>query len=333
MFYLSYSLSATLAGLMLRNRYDLIYASSPPLFVGLSGLALSYLRRTPLFFEVRDLWPESAVALDELRSPGAIRWATRLEEACYRRAWRIVAVTTGIQQRLLERGLQPGKVAVIENGSNVELFQFRPDMRQAMRYKLGVEGKFVVIYAGIIGLAQGLEVVVKAADLLREQTDIHFILLGEGPKKAELNAMAIQCGLSNLRFLTEVPRHLVPDYLSAADAALIPLKKQEVFQRVLPSKMFDAWACERPILLGVDGEARRLLESCAGGLYVTPEDPQALSNGVLELRADDDKCTAMGKRGRELVVAHYSRQSLAGKLEDFLESVLTNKRPRWHNKD
>ena len=320
-FYLSYSFGSTIAGLLLRKEFDLIYATSPPLFVGLAGLALSHLRRLPLFFEVRDLWPESAVALGELRGSLAIRWATRLEEACYHRARRIVAVTAGIQDCLIERGIAAGKVVVVENGANVNLFQFKPEMRQKIRQSLGMDGKFLVVYTGIIGLAQGLEVVLHAADLLKNNVSIQFLMIGEGPKKAELLVMQQKLGLSNLQMLPEVPRHEVPDYLSAADLALIPLRNKEVFHRVLPSKLLDAWACERAVLLGVDGEARRLMESCTGGLFVPPEDAQALSQAILELQVDESKRIAMGKRGREFTVAHFSRQALARKLETILKNA------------
>jgi colanic acid biosynthesis glycosyl transferase WcaI len=322
LFYLTYMLSATLAGLFLaRRRCDLVFATSPPLFVGGAALALSWLRRIPLVFEVRDLWPEIAVALGELTNPRYIRWATALEEACYRRASRVVVVTQGTRQRLLERGLPPEKLLYIPNGANTDLFQFDPQARAERRAELGLGDRFVAIYAGIHGLAQGLETVLQAADRLRGEPRFHFLLLGEGPRKAELQALARSLDLTNLTFLPEGPRHEIPAYLSAADAALIPLRSLDLFKVTLPSKLFDAWACELPLVLSVDGEARDLLESAGGGLYAPPEDPAALAAALRRLEQDRSAAREMGRRGRELTATRYSRQALAGELLEHLVQV------------
>ncbi len=321
-FYLSFMFSAALAGLTLaRGRYDYIYATSPPLFVGGAALALSYLRRIPLVFEVRDLWPESAVALGELRNRRAISLAARLELACYSRATRIVVVTQGILQRLAERGVPSEKLALIPNGANTELFEFDAAQRAAARQKLGLEDKFIAIYAGIHGVAQGLETLAHAAQRLAVQPDIHILLIGEGPKKAEIAALASSLGLSNFTLLSEQPREAMPAYLSAADVAVIPLRALEIFKGALPSKMFDAWACRRPILLSVDGEARQALESAGGGLFVPPEDPASLAQAILELKSDPARQRRMGEAGRAFTQAHYSRRALAEQLARTLELI------------
>jgi colanic acid biosynthesis glycosyl transferase WcaI len=323
LFYLTYMVDAALAGwLLCRGRYDLVYASSPPLFVGGAALALSALKRAPLVFEVRDLWPESAVALGEISSPRAIAWSTRLEETCYRRAKQVIVVTQGIRQRLLSRGLPADKVALIPNGANVDLFQFQPGGRLRLRAEWGLQDKFIAMYAGIHGVAQGLETVVEAARLLRDHSQIHFILVGDGPKKAEITALARQYELPNLTLLPEQAREQMPGLLSAADAALIPLRSLELFKGALPSKLFDAWACQRPVVLSVDGEARLALEACQGGIFAPPEDAHAMTQAVLRLCADPAACREMGLRGREYTVAHFSRQALAEKLMSILEQVV-----------
>ena len=322
-FYLSYMVHATLAGLLLARRsYDLIYASSPPLFVGGAALALSLLHRTPMVFEVRDLWPESAVALGEVMSPRAFGLATKLEEACYRRAKAIVAVTQGILSRLIERKIPTQKLAFIPNGANVDLFQFRPEGRIRIRNTLGLENKFVAIYAGIHGVAQGLETIVEAAKQLQDDRNIHFLMVGEGPQKAEIMALAEKYGLSNLKFIREQPRELIPDYLSAADIALIPLRNLDLFKRALPSKMFDAWACRRPILLCVDGEARSILDQAKGGLFAHPEDVSAIAKALLELKKNPLLRETMGRNGRLLTERHYSRQTQAAQLVLLLEQII-----------
>jgi glycosyltransferase involved in cell wall biosynthesis len=206
-FYLSYMANGALVGaLKARGPFDVVYATSPPLFVGAAGLALHGLKRAPFVFEVRDLWPESAVALGELSSPRAIAWAGKLEELCYNRASRIVVVTEGIRQRLLQRGYAADKLALIPNGANTDLFQRQPELGEQFRSEHGLGDAFVAVYAGIHGIAQGLETLLHAADLLRNDPGVRFVLVGEGPVKAELQALRAKLGLDNVLMLPEQPR-------------------------------------------------------------------------------------------------------------------------------
>lgn len=320
LFYLSYMFSAILAGVFLvRGRYDAIYATSPPLFVGGAGWVLSHLRRTPLFFEVRDLWPASAIALGELTSQRAIAWATRLEEMCYNRATAIIPVAQGSKDKLIERGFPASKIALIPNGSNTDLFRPDPEAGQRIRRDLGLPS-FVLAYAGTHGIAQGLEVVLRAAEMLQDQPDIHFLFIGEGPVKAELLAFKAQHQLDNVTMLAEQPMVDIPAYLSAANAALVPLRKTELFQHVVPSKIFDAWACACPVLLGVDGEARQLLETAQAGLFFEPENAEALAAAISRLHGQPERAVQMGRNGRRYVQANYSRQRMAERLERLLRA-------------
>jgi len=322
LFYLTFMFNAALAGLFLaRGRYDLIYASSPPLFVAGAALAISALRRIPLVFEVRDLWPESAVALGELSNPRAIALATRLEEAAYRKARRIVVVTQGIVDHLVARGLPSEKLLFIPNGANVDMFAFSIEGRERLRAAWNLQEKFIAVYAGIHGLAQGLETIVETAHLLQDQPEFHFLLIGDGHKKAAITALAAQYQLPNLTLLPEHPREQIPDILSAADVALIPLRKLELFKGALPSKIFDAWACQRPVLISVDGEARALVEQAEGGIFVPPEEPQRLAAALIELKNNPGQRERMGQNGREFTVRSYSRAALAQQLIEQLQSL------------
>ncbi len=324
-FYLSYMGSAALAGLLLaRGHYDLLYATSPPLFVGGAALALSRLRRIPLVFEVRDLWPESAVALGELANPHAIALAGKLEKLCYNRARHIVVVTEGIRQRLAARGYRD-KLVLIPNGANTDLFRPDPDGAAALRARLGLEGRFVVLYAGVHGLAQGLETVLEAAHRLQTVPQVHFLFVGEGPCKADLLALKDHLGLTNVTLLPECPRSEMPAFFSAADVALVPLRRLELFQGAVPSKMFDAWACGCPVLLTVAGEARRVMEQAEAGLFVEPEDADQMVQAILRLRAEPDRARRYGENGRRFVEMYYSRQRLAARLEALLLEVVGEK--------
>jgi len=323
LFYLTYMFNAAVAGIFLaRGRYDLLYASSPPLFVGASALIVSYLRRIPMLFEVRDLWPESAVALGELSNPRFIAWSTRLEEACYRRAKKVIVVTSDIRERLVRRGISEEKILLVPNGANTELFQFDPAIRERIRSGLGLQDKFIAIYAGIHGVAQGLEHVVEAARLLQNEANIHFLLIGEGPKKAEIAALAERYQLNNLTLLPEQPRNDIPAYLSAADIALIPLRKIDIFKGALPSKIFDAWACCKPVLLSVDGEARQIMEAAGGGIFIPPEAPEAMASALRSLSVSPQECERMGQNGRAYTVQHFSRRALAEQLGKELEMLV-----------
>jgi glycosyltransferase involved in cell wall biosynthesis len=260
-FYLSYMGMAALAGALIRGRYDLVYATSPPLFVAVAGAVVALLRHIPFVFEVRDLWPESAVSLGELSSKRAIAAASRLERWLYSRATQIVVVTNGIRTRLIERGLSREKLCLITNGANTELFRFDPKERARIREALGLRDKFVVLYAGIHGIAQGLENLVQAAHLLRGREDISFVFVGEGPKKAHLLKLKDDLGLDNVLMLPEVLSGEIPAYRSAADCDIVPLRDVPEFKGALPSKMFEAWACSRHVILiaAREGEAAQVL--------------------------------------------------------------------------
>jgi glycosyltransferase involved in cell wall biosynthesis len=328
LFYLSYMLNATLAGLLVAlEHYDLIYATSPPLFVGGTALALHWLRRLPMFFEVRDLWPDAAVALGEIKHKRAIQLASALEFMCYQTAECIIVVTEGIHKRLVEKGIEQNKILLIPNGANVERFKFNQAARQQTRDQLGLERYFVVMYAGIHGIAQGLETILEAAWQLRDDPRFYFVLVGEGPEKAKLKAIALSKNISNLLLLDEQPREKISEFISAADVMLIPLKKIGIFNDALPSKIFDAWACERPILLSVDGEARKIVDTSRGGWFVPPEDPLAIVQKLDEIvNLSQEERLSMGRRGRLTTINYYSRRALAEKLIEHLIMVLEQSR-------
>jgi glycosyltransferase involved in cell wall biosynthesis len=296
------------------------------LFVGAAGLALSYLKRISFVLEVRDLWPESAVAMGELQNPRAVAWATRLEEVSYRRAKRIVVATDGIRRRLLERGFPAGKLAFIPNGANVQIFQPQPELGKQRRVELGLDGKFVVLYAGILGVAQGMEILVDAAHRLADHHDIHFLFIGEGPKKAETVALKDRLQLNNLTLLGERPQKEMASYFSAADAALVPLRKLDLFQGALPSKMFEAWACECPVVLSVSGEAQAVLAQARAGIYAEPEDSAGIAAAILDLKNTPKIRREFGRNGRGFVVEYYTREKAAQQLEQLLSGLVKSER-------
>ncbi len=325
-FYLSYMVMAILAGvvlgLRLRRRYDVVYATSPPLFVGLAGVIIAAIIRARFLFEVRDLWPESAVALGELNNRRAVALADGVARLCYRRARGIVAVTRDMVARLEARGIPPDKIRLIPNGANVDQFRPVPAEVWPLREQLGLDEAFVVLYAGIHGLAQGMESLVETARLLRDEPGIRFVFVGAGPKKAAVAALKAQYGLENLVLLPEQPRAAMPAYLTMAGVSLVPLRGAQLFEGALPSKMFEAMACGAPVLLSARGEAATVLHEAQAGLIVPPEDPAALAAAIRYLRDHPAEATVMGQNGRIFVVREYSRAEQARRLERVLRSVL-----------
>jgi glycosyltransferase involved in cell wall biosynthesis len=318
-FYLSFAVMASLAGMLERKRYDVVFATSPPLFAGAAGLIIARTRRTRFVFEVRDVWPLSAVELGEIRSRAYARLAEKLEMALYRNALAVPVVTRGILDVLRARGVAEEKLVFIPNGTNTELFY---DRGQRVRTEWGLRDEFVVMYAGIFGIAQGMEVLCQAARLLKQQSHIRFVLVGEGPIKERVRALAQQWRLANLLLLDEVPRERIPEFISAADACIVPLKKKPLFTGALPSKMFDAWACSRPVLLAVDGEARRVLEEAQGGVFVEPEDAEALARAIVRLAKDRSLARRLGANGRRYAERHFSRRAQAERLAHLLEALV-----------
>lgn len=326
-FYLSYMVGATLMGLGLaRGRYDAIYCTSPPLFAGGAALALHFLRRIPLFFEIRDLWPESAVEMGELNNHRAIRLSAWLATQCYRHSQHLIVVTEGIRQTLLQKGISDEKITLIPNGANTELFQPQPDAAAVLRQQLNLENRFVLLYAGILGLAQGLETVLDAAAILRAHPHFQFLFVGTGPREATLHQYAQHLNLNNVHFLGQKPRAEMPVYLSLADLAIVPLRDVPVFKGALPSKLFDAWACQCPTLTSIRGEAQKLVEKAGAGCFVTPENPAELAQAILALSEQPETRKMMGERGRAFVTQHYSRQAQAHHLINLLEQQVADKR-------
>lgn len=313
---LSFGCLAPLLGWSHIGHPDIIIAQSPPLFDAIAARMLSRFKRIPFIFMVSDLWPESAVQLGALRNTLFIRLSQWLEKTTYQRALAIWAMTEGIRKTLLQEGLAADKVFFLPNG--VDTKRFRPLSREPDR-----DQKFTVLYVGTFGLSHGLMTVLDAAEELRDCQDVRFILAGDGAEKEQLVAEAGRRQLANVTFLDAQPHERVPSLLAGADACLVPLRKLPLFEGALPIKMYEAMACGRPILLAVDGEARRLAEQEAGAaIYVEPENPRALVSAIKTLREHPDMAEAMGKRGRAFVEAHFDRDMLTQMLEARITAML-----------
>lgn len=318
--YFSFVLSSIVLGTGALGDQDVVIVESPPLFLGLAGLAISRMKRARMVFNVSDLWPESAVALGVIRNRALIRFAGRLERFIYQRSHLISGQTRGIISSIGARmPLKP--VYLLTNGVAVERFQRAGDRIRKdvlLRLEPALRGKLIVGYAGLHGLAQGLETVLGAARLLGNRNDIAFLLVGDGVEKPQLTRIAGELNLKNVFFLESQPRERMPDILAGFDAALIPLKRLDLFKGALPSKMFEGMAAGLPLLVMIDGEARALMETAEAGVYVEPENPQALAEAVVRLAADPARARQVGENGRQFVVRHFDRAIIAKRFEQAL---------------
>ena len=318
LFYFSYMISAIVAGLFLaRGKYDVIFATSPPLPVALAAAIVGWFKRTPFVMDVRDLWPAVGIVLGEIRGGAMVRVAEWMESTLYRRATAITCVTRGFMDDIATKGISRAKMHFLPNGTIPELFKPGP-INDSLRQRLGLEGKFVVGFCGNHGVAQGLPGVLEAARQAREYEDIAFLFVGEGPVKQQLLETKRRENLENVLLLPEVPLDQITDYINTSDVMLVPLKKDPIFKSFIPSKMFDFMACAKPIILTVDGEARAILEEAGGGVYVEPDNPDALSAALVRMRDAPGTLKEMGERGRKHVLDHFVRDAQADRLDDIL---------------
>ncbi|WP_072904059.1 glycosyltransferase family 4 protein [Hathewaya proteolytica] len=318
--YLSFTFSSVFTGMKHIEKPDVVITESPPLFLGWSGYKIAKKMKAKFIFNVSDLWPESAVKLDVLHNKMLIKASTWLEEFCYRKANAVTGQTQGIVDNIVNRGFSKDKVHLITNGIDTEFF--RADKRdENFRRQLGLENKFAICYAGIHGLAQGLETVIEAADKVKEYKDIEIVFIGEGPEKNKLISMVKEKQLNNVMFLPMQLKPQMPRIISSMDATVIPLKKLDIFKGALPSKMFEALSAELPIILSAEGEAEKLINNAKAGIVVEPENPEAMAQAIIKLYKDENLRKELGLNGRAYVKEHYSRDNIARKLENIIKNL------------
>jgi glycosyltransferase involved in cell wall biosynthesis len=322
--YLSFVFYAILASFKV-PACDLVFASSPSLFVGVAGYVVSRLRRVPFVFEVRDLWPETAVVMGALRNPVLIKQSAWLAHFLYRRAERVVAVTQGIRQGIIQTGIPASKIVFVPNGVDDDLFAtLSSEEGERIRREYGWDGRFVALYSGTLARSDGLEAIVRAAATLTNYQDLLIVFLGDGEVKSRLMELADQLHLSNVSFIPSQPKRRVPAFILASDVCLLPVRRDSFFRMVLPNKQFDYMAGARPIIAAVPpGEAQALVERSGGGLVVPPEDEINLAAALLELRDDSEARQRYGQNGRRYVMEHYLRSRLAQRLVLALDGVLS----------
>jgi len=321
--YTSFFFSALITGLRLKD-FDVIIATSPQLLVGLSGYLISLVKRKPFILEIRDLWPESLIGSGIGSEESLfIKAIDKLADFLYSKSDHIVVVTEKFKRELIERKkINANKISVNENG--IETDHFCPiDGVENLKKELKLDGKFVVSYIGTHGYAHGLETILETADILKDKDNIHFLMVGEGARKDYLVNLSREKNLKNVTFLDFQSRDMIPKYINISDACTVLLRDANIFRTVIPTKMLEFMACGRPVILGVDGQAREVMERGKGGVYIPPADSEKLANVVTKLKEDEILRKNLGESGRDFILSKYTRKEKAKEYLNILSSLIS----------
>jgi glycosyltransferase involved in cell wall biosynthesis len=307
--YLSYMIAAIFFCPMVRHA-DVAVSTSPQFFCGMAGYIVARIKRIPWVLEIRDLWPESIVAVGAIRNRRVIGLLEGIESFLYRKADHVIALTRAFKKHILNRGVPDDRVSVVTNGADLE--RFKPHPREnGFRRAHRLEDKFLLSYVGTHGMAHGLSSVLRAANRLRHRRDIMFLLVGDGAERGNLLKMKSSMRLNNVLMLSQQPKEMMPVIIAASDACMVLLKDTPLFRTVIPSKLFEAMAMQRAIILGVKGESRHIIETGRCGICIDPESGRQLAETALRLADDRSLTDELGTRGLRFVRRHYSRDALA----------------------
>lgn len=315
--FISFMLSSFFAALQVA-KVDLVWGTSPPIFQGLTAWIVARLKGAKFLFEVRDLWPDFAIAVGVLHQPLIIRASRWLERFLYSHADRVLVNSPGFVSHVQEHGAR--QVDLVPNGADPRMFDPSQD-GLAFRMEHHLEHKFIVLYAGAHGLSNDLGVILEAACLLKDYPEIAIVLLGDGKDKPALVRRAEELKLENVRFMPPVSKLEMPAVLAAADACIAILKPIPLFMTVYPNKVFDYMAAGRPVILAIKGVIRDVVESVQAGMPVEPGDTAGIAKAILSLSENQAMGKMMGKRGRHYIETHFDRAILADKLEKIFMDV------------
>ncbi len=307
------------------GKIDVVMGTTPPIFQAGSAWLVAFLRRKPFLLEVRDLWPDFAVDMGILKNPVIIWLARRVELFLYARATHILVNSPAYRTYLVEkRGIKPEKVSVIPNGVDPSMFD-PAEQGKALRDELNLHNKFIVTYAGAMGPANDIPKIIRAAEVLRDDPRIHFLMVGDGKDRKQAQALQEELGLTNVTFTGLRSKEEMKDILGASDACLATLMPIPMFKTVYPNKIFDYLAAGRPILLGIDGVIRDVVEAADAGVFIEPQGHQPLVDAVRRFADDPAGCKAMGLRGRAYVEKHFNRMTQAAQFVELIEKVAKRK--------
>jgi glycosyltransferase involved in cell wall biosynthesis len=316
---LSFGVTAFLLGVWRVGRPDVVLVSSPPFFTIPGALLIAKLRRRPFVFEVRDLWPAVFVEMGVMKRGIAYRILEAMEELFYRVAARVVVVTRAFRDDLAARGVDREKIEVIPNGADLGVYM-RDDLQPRYRSVLGGDGRFLVTFVGTHGVATGLDQILDAAELLRDDPRFAFAFVGEGAERDRLIESARARGLTNVVFHRAVPKDDVPSVYASSDACIVCLKALPFLEKFIPSKVFEIIASGKPVIAALGGEAADIVRE-AGHVVVAPGDAEAIARELRALIDEPGRVEGMVTTGRAYVAAHFDRGMLARRYLDVFRGL------------
>ncbi len=313
--YLSFTFYSTWAGLFkTKGKFDLILATSPPLFTGLSAMILSFFKKTQYVFEVRDLWPESAIDAGVLKNKLIIRLSYWLESLIYKKARKINVLTPAFREKLInQKRILPEKIIYIPNGADFSQAEYISDTFNKTKFRKDQDlpdDDFIIIYVGAHGLVNGLDLVIEAARQL-QNSPVLFLLIGTGMEKRKLQEQVVSNGIENIRFLDPVPKSEVYKYILASDAGMSILIKADTFKTIYSNKTFDYMSCKKPILMAIDGISRDMVETADCGLFVEPDNSEDFARKIRIYLKDRALARKHGENGYTFAKKHFNRKDLA----------------------
>jgi colanic acid biosynthesis glycosyl transferase WcaI len=324
--YLSYTFMSVVAG-CISTKPDVILCINPPITVGFSGWLVKLLRRVPMVYNIQDIWPDCLVIIDQLRNPLLIRIFKLLEKFIYRISARVTVLSDGMKQNLLSKGVHDKKISVIQNWADIDHIQPVSRNNRFSRTH-GLNGKFIALFAGNLGFIAMLDIILDTAELLENDKNILFLIVGEGNAKAGLMKRAKEMQLPNVRFLPTQPKEVLPDMLGSADISLVTLNRH-LGQLNVPSKTYSIMASGRAVLASVpdDSEIARLIKDADCGVLVPPENPEAIAHAIKTLSTQPELRARYGANGRDYVVKQFSRARLVRQYNQLLHQVADRKMP------
>jgi len=302
------------------EKVDVVMGTSPPIFQAVSAWLVSAFRRRPFLLEVRDLWPEFVIDMGLLKNGFLIRGSRRLEKFLYARASHILVNSPAYVDYLVRKGVASDKITLLPNGVDPAMFDPSSDGND-VRGRLKLDGKFVVVYAGAIGVANHLDLLLEAADELKADSRICFLIVGDGTERKRLQAATEARSLDNMVFAGAQPKREMRRFLASADACVAVLQNIRMFRMTYPNKVFDYMAAGRPILLAIDGVIREVVETAGAGIYTAPGDAKALAEAVRFLACHHQEREQMSRRGRSFVEQHFNRSRQSQQFVDLLQRL------------
>ena len=318
--FFSFMFSSVWTALQVKD-VDLVMGTTPPIFQAVSAWFVAWMRRKPFLLEVRDLWPEFGVSMGVLKNPVVIALARWLEMFLYARATHILVNSPAYKEYMIGKGVPENKVTYIPYGTDVDMFNPSVD-GSSIRSELGVDDKFVVLYAGALGQANDIDTILRAAERLKDEDKIRFVLFGDGKERTRLQAEAERMKLSNVIFAGVRPKKEMPQIVASADVCLAILQDIPMFRTTYPNKVFDYMAAGRATVLVIDGVSRELIESSYGGVYVQPGDDKVLAETILDLSKNEDIVKQMGLNAREYLVKLLDRRDKLNETLELLERLV-----------